>query len=115
MSVLAGLIAFLAASTAAFAAEAPETPDEAQTAERQPPPPAVTRHTVTAGGAQLDYKATAEFLTLRNDAGEATGRLFAVAYEAADTRSEERRVGKEGVRTLRSLWWPYHKQNNKLR
>src|SRR3546814_12579064 len=23
-------------------------------------------------------------------------------------RSEERRVGKEGVRTCRSRWWPYH-------
>src|SRR3546814_1571379 len=27
---------------------------------------------------------------------------------ATGTRSEERRVGKEGVRTCRSRWWPYH-------
>src|SRR3546814_18264464 len=26
----------------------------------------------------------------------------------ADDRSEERRVGKECVRTCRSRWWPYH-------
>src|SRR3546814_12611252 len=25
-----------------------------------------------------------------------------------DGRSEERRGGKEGVRTCRSRWWPYH-------
>src|SRR3546814_20095629 len=29
--------------------------------------------------------------------------------ERADrVSSEERRVGKEGVRTCRSRWWPYH-------
>src|SRR3546814_19797611 len=26
----------------------------------------------------------------------------------AKARSEERRVGKEGVSTCRSRWWPYH-------
>src|SRR3546814_13453305 len=26
----------------------------------------------------------------------------------AELRSEERRVGKEGVSTCRSRWWPYH-------
>src|SRR3546814_18481418 len=30
-------------------------------------------------------------------------------------RSEERRVGKECVRTCRSRWWPYHhKKKNKI-
>src|SRR3546814_11259964 len=29
-------------------------------------------------------------------------------------RSEERRVGKECVRTCRSRWSPYHKKNNKI-
>src|SRR3546814_15578226 len=28
-------------------------------------------------------------------------------------RSEERRVGKECVRTCRSRWWPYHKKKKK--
>src|SRR3546814_14067852 len=28
-------------------------------------------------------------------------------YEVPRPRSEERRVGKEGVRTCRSRWWPY--------
>src|SRR3546814_13698053 len=30
-------------------------------------------------------------------------------------RSEERRVGKEGVSTCRSRWSPYHEKKNKLR
>src|SRR3546814_11332012 len=29
------------------------------------------------------------------------------------TRSEERRVGKESVRTCRSRWWPYHYKKTK--
>src|SRR3546814_16309826 len=32
---------------------------------------------------------------------------------APETRSEERRVGKECVRTCRSRWSPYHYKNNK--
>src|SRR3546814_12517283 len=32
----------------------------------------------------------------------------AVADAALASRSEERRVGKEGVSTCRSRWWPYH-------
>src|SRR3546814_14440287 len=30
----------------------------------------------------------------------------------AHKRSEERRVGKEGVSTCRSRWWRYHKKKN---
>src|SRR3546814_21183563 len=33
--------------------------------------------------------------------------------EAPAARSEERRVGKECVRTSRSRWAPYHKQKNR--
>src|SRR3546814_12623085 len=35
-----------------------------------------------------------------------SARLRAGGFRPA--RSEERRVGKEGVRTCRSRWWPYH-------
>src|SRR3546814_16426251 len=38
-----------------------------------------------------------------NDAGSIQGDLFAL-----DSRSEERRVGKECVSTCRSRWSPYH-------
>src|SRR3546814_16059556 len=33
------------------------------------------------------------------------------ALAAGETRSEERRVGKEGVSTCRSRWSPYHLKN----
>src|SRR3546814_20353380 len=41
-------------------------------------------------------------------AAAANGKL-----EIAQRRSEERRVGKEGVSTCRSRWWPYHEKKNK--
>src|SRR3546814_16568797 len=31
------------------------------------------------------------------------------------TRSEERRVGKEGVRTCRSRWWPCHSKKKQYK
>src|SRR3546814_14800002 len=34
--------------------------------------------------------------------------LLVGAFIASVCRSEERRVGKEGVSTCRSRWWPYH-------
>src|SRR3546814_9125584 len=36
------------------------------------------------------------------------GDIAMLMDEANDLRSEERRVGKEGVRTCRSRWSPYH-------
>src|SRR3546814_18051134 len=35
------------------------------------------------------------------------------AFDVAWTRSEERRVGKECVRTCRTGWSPYHKKKKK--
>src|SRR3546814_13153332 len=41
--------------------------------------------------------------------------VFAMAAVEWDlSRSEERRVGKEGVSTCRSRWWPYHYKKQKL-
>src|SRR3546814_17101095 len=37
------------------------------------------------------------------------------AMTRTDWRSEERRVGKEGVSTCRSRWSPYHEKKNKQR
>src|SRR3546814_12728562 len=40
---------------------------------------------------------------------DATGFLPPAARaRLAEPRSEERRVGKEGVRTVRTRWWPEH-------
>src|SRR3546814_18500872 len=38
----------------------------------------------------------------------AEGLVGANALLALPVRSAERRVGKEGVRTCRTRWWPYH-------
>src|SRR3546814_20409053 len=74
MSVLDGLISSLASSTAAFAAAAPETPDEAPNADSQPPPPTIQQHTATAGGARLAYIALSVSLTTLTHAGTAHAR-----------------------------------------
>src|SRR3546814_17770920 len=41
-------------------------------------------------------------------AGADAANLVGVAAHRLAGRSEERRVGKECVRTCRSRWWPYH-------
>src|SRR3546814_2876878 len=43
----------------------------------------------------------------RDDLGRLVRRDFEVGNDG-DVRSEERRVGKEGVSTCRSRWPPYH-------
>src|SRR3546814_20771621 len=54
---------------------------------------------------------------LKNGFGAASGRpghawlnhaLASIAFMKSQNRSEERRVGKEGVSTCRSRWSPYH-------
>src|SRR3546814_12918462 len=42
---------------------------------------------------------------------EVVGAIPAI-LDALTDRSEERRVGKEGVSTCRSRWSPYHKKKN---
>src|SRR3546814_11185599 len=52
----------------------------------------------------------------RQDAGEqARQARDADAALAEDARTEERRVGKECVRTCRSRWWPCHVKNKRER
>src|SRR3546814_13069781 len=41
------------------------------------------------------------------------GMEIASGAPAPEDRTEERRVGKEGVSTGRSRWWPYHKKKKK--
>src|SRR3546814_16455469 len=65
--------------------------------------------------------ATLSRLDWRNDWSESTRNLPLIAVlpirmgnfmsdrsARLNCRSEERRVGKECVRTCRSRWWPYH-------
>src|SRR3546814_15088673 len=46
---------------------------------------------------------------------EREGGTSADAQAAIDVRSEERRVGKEGVSTCRSRWVPYHEKTKEIR
>src|SRR3546814_16594613 len=46
----------------------------------------------------------------RGDEADLGGAIESEQFVAADTRSDERRVGKEGVSTCRSRWSPYHSQ-----
>ncbi len=58
---------------------------------------------------RLDALHLGEFLRLRTAPdGTATPDPTAVEREAADLRSEERRVGKECSERCRSRWSPYH-------
>src|SRR3546814_14660743 len=54
----------------------------------------------------------AEAVGLRGDAIEAECFAF-LAMRKIHDRSEERRVGKEGVSQCRSWWVPYHYKKNK--
>src|SRR3546814_17499210 len=60
---------------------------------------------IAAGGNQFDAAA------LTFDVGGGNLSLIiddGMEHVAGDFRSEERRVGKDGVSTCRSRWWPYH-------
>jgi len=46
--------------------------------------PVTTRHTITLGGKQIEYTATAGFLTLKNDGGAATADVFCMSYAKWD-------------------------------
>src|SRR3546814_6799306 len=71
---------------------------------------AAMRRTPQAGDARRD---AGKGVRARR-AGEADGRgrrillMIGVEDEDAVERSEERRVGKAGVSTCSSRWWPYH-------
>src|SRR3546814_12293043 len=60
--------------------------------------PAVDRAALTGHGKQIDLPVSPALQGRRGP--------------ALDPRSEERRVGKEGVRTCRSRWWRYHSKKN---
>src|SRR3546814_20727349 len=60
------------------------------------PPDSVTQHEITLDGARLNYTATAGTLTLRH------------------RRSDESRVGQDGVSKCRSRWSPDHCKKHKI-
>lgn len=46
----------------------------------------VTEHTIRLGGQTIPYKATAGFILLKNEKGEPTGLMYAVAYTRSDVK-----------------------------
>ncbi len=74
---------------ASFAVRAEEAPPSPQAAQAKPagvepssqlPPDSVTQHTITLGGRQLAYKATAGTLPLFGAKGEVSAKIFYVSY-----------------------------------
>lgn len=61
-------------------AATPPAHSETKTEPAKEPPLAETTHTVTIGGARIEYKATAGRLELKNDDGKTTAHIFFVAY-----------------------------------
>lgn len=55
------------------------------------PSPAITRHKGVIGGKEFAYTATAGFLPVLNDAGEAEAQIFHVAYTAGTQEPDRKR------------------------
>lgn len=75
---------------AAARPQKPEKTDNALIAEL--PSDSVTHHDITMGGHRLAYTATAGTLTLRDDKGEPSAKVFYVAYVADGQQAEHRPV-----------------------
>src|SRR5690348_18483257 len=102
------------------------TVEKEKPAEPTPPPPkeesSVTEHSIKLGGQTIPYKAIAGTILLKNEKEEPQALIYSTTYARTDakdlsqrpisfiynggpgSRSEERRVGKEG----RSRWAAYH-------
>ncbi len=65
--------------------------EQKKSVEEETPAPAVSSHSVSVGGKEIRYTATAGILPIVNDAGETEGRIFFVAYTVDRTAKEKRR------------------------
>jgi len=123
ITLLAGILANISFSPYRLAAQQPrrggqtssaETPAAAPApAPEQTPsgPPAVekfskTQHTITAGGSQLSYTATAGTLVLRKEDGKARASIFFVAYtlDNADVATRPMTFAFNGGPGSSSVW-----------
>jgi len=78
------LLATLAAPATAQEKDAAAQKKAAQKQTKQASEAVTTRHTVNIGGKPLEYTATAGYLTLRHDGGDATAEVFHMAYAKWD-------------------------------
>ena len=67
--------------------------EAAKSVEKRPEQetPAITRHNSAVGGRELGYTATAGFLPVLNDAGEAEAQVFYVSYTAGTPNPDRKR------------------------
>ena len=86
---LSGLLCIFLLAFASFAARTEEAPPNPRAAQSKPaggdpasqlPPDSVTQHTITLGGQQLAYKATAGTLPIFGAKGEIAAKIFYVSY-----------------------------------
>jgi carboxypeptidase C (cathepsin A) len=71
----------------AWATDAPEAKPDGKDAapektDAPAPTPAITHHRIVIAGKTIAYTASAATIDLKNDAGDAIGRMFYVAYTA---------------------------------
>lgn len=91
------LVAALCVATPAWAADAPDAkPDGKDNAPEKTdapaPAPAISHHRISIAGKTIAYTATAATIDLKNDDGDANGRMFYVAYTADGAPSTHRPV-----------------------
>ncbi len=81
----------------AWAADAPELKPDGKDAapektDAPAPTPAITHHRIVIAGKTIAYTATAATIDLKNDAGDAIGRMFYVAYTADGAQAGHRPI-----------------------
>jgi carboxypeptidase C (cathepsin A) len=81
--------------TAALLAGAPDTgiPEAPKPVDKRADQeaPVITRHSAVVGDKQLSYLATAGFLPVMNDAGEAEAQIFYVSYTSGTPNPDKSR------------------------
>lgn len=87
-TALLALLCCLALLSPVAFGDAPEMPWDARVAAEDL---AVTHHSVTIDGQEIEYTATAGYLTLKSEAGEARANIFFMAYTRDDAEDPAER------------------------
>ncbi len=90
-SIFLPILLFFQVPAATPAPRAAESPKPAESAQKDEPP-IVTKHSVRAGGRQLNYTVTTGFMPLKNAvSGDTEARIFYMAYTLDGATAGERR------------------------
>lgn len=77
--------------------DAKAKPDEKKNDEKKRDEPVVTHGTVTIGGREIAYTATAGKMLIKNDEGEPKAHVFYVAYTKDDPAAKNRKKSKKSA------------------